>query len=699
MKNDMKKDVISFASKNAFLPEELIRSLPAPFALFDADGRLEHFSPACVPLFNTSNDIDCRCALQFFFDVSQKTPAPSELLGSTSLPDAEFTTIGNSGVTLVSFIPVDSITKLLSKSRIIEKINTTLSQNDMSCASLLCVCFDNFNEFKTESGENAADRLLTKIAKRITGTLPASYWVARTGDASFSIFKLDTQTYSSDDTSDFKTLAAQIKELLNRPFLINSEVVELRANVGWTNATDSINSLELFRRADLSLAINTESAELPDNPYSPDMDIKRKQERKLEFDLRKAILLDQFELHYQMQLDYTSRRISGFEALIRWNHPEQGMIFPDVFIPLAEKSGLIVAMGEWVIKTACKEATKWPSDIRVAVNVSPVQLQSENLILVIKKALSETGLSAQRLEIEITESAAIQDEQESRQRLLALKEIGLSIALDDFGTGYASLSYLRSFPFDKLKIDQSFVRCEENLVENDLVLQSMFALGKCFGMTTLAEGIETEAHQEKLLNLGCKNAQGYLYSRPVPFPKTFELLESFNHLASSQTSTTEPSNIISARAETKETGLFQIAYISDNAATTTAMQLNKIMNSIQKDSKNNNTADNISGALMFNQNCFAQILEGESHAIEKTFERIQNDPRHQNIQVLDYGPIESRSFPEWAMAFIGESDSNTEHFDQLAVVSGSTASEERTAKLQHLLLRVVEDNSIGQKAA
>jgi EAL domain-containing protein (putative c-di-GMP-specific phosphodiesterase class I) len=490
-----------------------------------------------------------------------------------------------------------------------------------------------------------------------------------------------------------------VKEILSRPFLLDREVAELRANVGWASAENQINTLELFRRAEMSLAMNTETAGLNDKPYSPKMDQKRKEERSLEFDFRKAIMLDQFELHYQMQLDYSSRKITGFEALIRWNHPERGMIYPDLFIPLAEKSGLIVAMGEWVIKTACKEAVKWAEDIRIAVNVSPIQLQNKNLVKVIEQALSETGLSAKRLEIEITESAEIQNEAESRQCLLKLKELGLSIALDDFGTGYASLSYLRSFPFDKLKIDQSFVRCEENQVENDLVLQSMFALGKCFGMKTLAEGIETEEHQAKLLNLGCENAQGYLYSRPVPFSETFELLKRFNNIVYTPHASFKNNPGTSVQDISPESGLFQIAYISDNTTATSPEQLTLIMKSIQEASKKNNEADNISGALMFNQLCFAQILEGESHVIEKTFERIQCDPRHQNIQVLDYRSIETRSFPDWAMAFIGESVSNTNQFDQLSIIRGTSATDDRTARLQQVLLQSVYSNDASRKAA
>lgn len=679
---------------DAYDTNEVIATLPSPVALFDTNGELVAYSPACCAVFNTRSDEDTRTALRAHFVQATSMEAEQHMF---SAPDSEFHTIRDGESTLVSFIPTDPATNLLTRTRLFDKVTQVLDTSAINGAHLLCITFEKFRDFKAEVGEQAGDRLLMKIANRMAGILPNNSFAARAGGSSFAILILNDANRSACEK--FNNMAEQIKAMLSRPYLVDSQVAEINASIGWAKAENNVNTLELMRRAELSLTVNSEMPESKDQPYSATMDEKLKDERKLEFDLRKALMLDEFELHYQMQLDYTNRKISGFEALIRWCHAERGMVFPDVFIPLAERSGLIVPMGEWVIKTACKEAMLWPESIRVAVNVSPVQLQSDNLIPVVKQALAETGLSPDRLEIEITESTAIQDESTSRQRLLELKALGLSIALDDFGTGYASLSYLRSFPFDKLKIDQSFIRSDDNRVENDLVLQSMFSLGKVFGMTTLAEGIETEEHQEKLLNLGCDKAQGYLYSRPVPFPKTFELISRFNQISVEEKSLPSRVQSVVEKSDVGDSGLFQIAYISDNSVASDTAELEAMIENIQADSSKNNTADNISGALMFNQLCFAQILEGESHIIENTFERIQNDPRHHNIQVLDYGPIKHRSFPDWAMAFVGETASNSEEFDKLALLSGSTGNTDRSKSLQQILLQLVERNSVSLKAA
>lgn len=696
MKN-ISEDINSVINHADDVPSsELLKALNTPTALFNKVGKVHSFSAPCHAIFNSSNDGECRQLLESYFELVDTISDQNGICVQHGLPDADFQSVGDTGSVLVTFVPNDPVTNLLTRSRFIRHLDHALSNDNESGSIVLCIQLDKLNDFKSEVGETAGDRLLQKVSSRLTDILPANWLIASTGASSFVVL---TKAEENSESKSFDAIVTNVKEMLNRPYLIDGEVAELNAHIGWAKAENNIDSLELLRRADLSLSVNSRSNSGIDQAYLPSMDERRKEERKLEFDLRKAILLNEFELHYQMQLDYTNRKISGFEALIRWRHPERGMIFPDVFIPIAEKSGLIVAMGEWVIKTACKQAIFWPEDIRVAVNVSPVQLQSENLLSVIDSSLRDSGLTANRLEIEITESTAIQDETSSRQRLMALKELGISIALDDFGTGYASLSYLRSFPFDKLKIDQSFIRSEENRVQNDLVLQSMFTLGKCFGMTTLAEGIETEEHQEKILGLGCDKAQGYLYSRPIPFEDTFSLIEEFNNVVLTAPNLENSQASKGVIEKCANGGLFQIAYISDNATGSTSEELSKIMQSIQLASKRNNTADNISGALMFNQQCFAQILEGDSKTIENTFERIQNDPRHQNVQVLDYGPIQDRSFPEWAMAFVGETNENTQQFSQLSFISNLGGEQNQGSKLQKIMLELVENTVPNSKAA
>ncbi len=697
MKGNHDQDVFVTDGDASLPAADLLGAMTNPVALFNSDGSVHAFSQACKDIFSSDSDEDCRDKLQRFFTRSNDQSSSNWSLNASELPDADFQSVGQSDFTLATFIPCDPITKLLTRPRLVKLIDSSLKHCEKSSLKVVLIKLHELNEFKAEAGESASNRLLQKVAKRLSDVMPKEWLIASDGASSFSI--LATEIKDDAVTDRFEKTINKAKDILGRPYLIDQEVAELKAHIGWTSCIDEHSTLELLRQAELSLAVNMHSLSGMDRPYSADMDEKRREERKLEFDLRKAILLNEFELHYQMQLDYTNRKISGFEALIRWRHPELGLIFPDVFIPLAEKSGLIVAIGEWVIKTACHQALSWPEDIRVAVNVSPVQLQSENLISVVQASLSNSGLSPDRLEIEITESTAIQDETSSRNCLLALKDLGVSIALDDFGTGYASLSYLRSFPFDKLKIDQSFVRSEENRVQNDLVLQSMFTLGKCFGMTTLAEGIETEEHQEKILGLGCDKAQGYLYSRPIPFEDTFSLIEEFNHVCFTTPSTAAVYERHETIVKSTEGALFQIAYISDNASDSSPEQLSLMMEDIQLASKRKNTEDNISGALMFNQQCFAQILEGESEVIEATFERIQSDPRHHNVQVLDFGPIEQRSFPEWAMAFVGETKENSSQFSQLSLIHAKSSEDNQGLKLQRLLLQLVENSTSTLKAA
>jgi EAL domain-containing protein (putative c-di-GMP-specific phosphodiesterase class I) len=236
----------------------------------------------------------------------------------------------------------------------------------------------------------------------------------------------------------------------------------------------------------------------------------------LEFELRQAIMCNQFELYYQPVVNLCDGTITGCEALLRWNHPERGLIMPAEFISLAEETGLINQLGQWVLRTACTEAMTWPDDIKVAVNVSPVQFKNKTLPLTVISALAASGLPARRLELEITETAIIHNEETTLDKISQLREMGVQISLDDFGTGYSSLSYLQRIPFDKIKIDQSFI---ENVADNDVslaIVQAVVTVARARNVITVAEGVETEQQRELLRMLGCSEMQGYLFSRPVP---------------------------------------------------------------------------------------------------------------------------------------------------------------------------------------
>jgi EAL domain-containing protein (putative c-di-GMP-specific phosphodiesterase class I) len=250
--------------------------------------------------------------------------------------------------------------------------------------------------------------------------------------------------------------------------------------------------------------------------FEPHMDARMQERRALELDLRKALANSEFELYYQPIITIKTGSVQGFEALIRWHHPERGMVLPGEFIPLAEEIGLIVPLGEWILHQACSEATHWPSDVTISVNLSPAQFKSRNLVQAVVSALKESGLSASRLELEITESVLLQNDEMTLITLRQLQDLGIKIAMDDFGTGYSSLSYLRSFPFDKIKIDKSFVQDLSTNKDSLAIVRAVVGLASSLGMDTTAEGVETVDQLERLRKEGCTAVQGYLFSQGRP---------------------------------------------------------------------------------------------------------------------------------------------------------------------------------------
>ncbi len=246
------------------------------------------------------------------------------------------------------------------------------------------------------------------------------------------------------------------------------------------------------------------------------MDARMQERRAMEYDLRKALVAGEFELFYQPVVNLESNKISGFEALIRWRHPERGLISPAAFIPLAEEIGFIIPLGDWAIRQACATGARWPADVKVAVNLSPVQFRSAGLVQTVINALASSGLPPERLELEITETTLLQDSEATLAMLYQLREVGVSIAMDDFGTGYSSLSYLQSFPFDRIKIDRSFIKDITDGVGSLNIVRAVAALAKGLGMETTAEGVETELQREKVASEGCTEMQGFLFSQPRP---------------------------------------------------------------------------------------------------------------------------------------------------------------------------------------
>ena len=319
------------------------------------------------------------------------------------------------------------------------------------------------------------------------------------------------------DPTEASALAQAIIELMSMPYDLNGHQAVVGASIGIAVSPGDGSSCDnLLRNADLALYRAKADGRGTFRFFEPVMDLQMQTRRTMELDLRKALPAGQFELYYQPVVNVASNEIRGFEALIRWNHPERGMIAPATFIPLAEEIGFIVPLGEWVIRQACIAAAKWPEDIHVAVNISAVQFRSPDLMKVIVGALAASGLDPARLELEITETVLLHSKEATLAVLHQLRALGVRIAMDDFGTGYSSLTYLQCFPFDKIKIDRSFVK---DVTENKgslNIVRAVAALANGMGMTTTAEGVETQDQLDRIAAEGCTEMQGFLFSRPIP---------------------------------------------------------------------------------------------------------------------------------------------------------------------------------------
>jgi predicted signal transduction protein with EAL and GGDEF domain len=316
---------------------------------------------------------------------------------------------------------------------------------------------------------------------------------------------------------DASALARRIIKAMRAPFLLDGHILEISTSIGIALApADGRTGGDLLKNAAIALDRAKTDQRGTFRFFEPSMDERMQARRVLELDLRRALAENQLQLFYQPLVDLNLGRLSGFEALMRWRHPERGMVSPGEFIPVAEDLGLIIDMGEWAVRTACAEACRWPSHVKVAVNVSPLQFKSPRLVEMVAEALAASGLSPQRLELEITESVLLSDSRATLTTLHALHALGVRIAMDDFGTGYSSLGYLRSFPFDKIKIDQSFVRELAEKEDCRAIVRAVVGLGRDLRIRITAEGVETVEQLAQLRDEGVDELQGYLFSKPQP---------------------------------------------------------------------------------------------------------------------------------------------------------------------------------------
>jgi diguanylate cyclase (GGDEF)-like protein len=415
----------------------------------------------------------------------------------------------------------DSLTDLPNRNLFQRSLTEALEVAATDQLAIFCLDLDGFKTVNDMFGHSIGDELLRQVARRLQQCVGEQGMVARLGGDEFAI--LQRGQPQPDGAS---ALAQIVTETLNEPYDLAGNQAVLGAGIGIAVfPDDAAGSEELLKCADMALYSAKANGRGSCRFFELDMNARVKARRRLEVDLRAAIAGKQFEMFYQPVVSVGSNEVIAFEALIRWRHPDRGMVSPAEFIPVAEETGLIIPLGEWILRQVCTDALSWPREIRVAVNLSPVQFRSPNLVQTVFTALALSHLEPGRLELEITETTLLQDSEANLERLHQLKSYGVQISMDDFGTGYSSLSYLRSFPFDKIKIDQSFVRGLGKLQDSLAIIRAVISLGRNLGMTTNAEGVETADQLRILKEELCDEVQGFLFSPAVPLKETHRLLE------------------------------------------------------------------------------------------------------------------------------------------------------------------------------
>ena len=411
----------------------------------------------------------------------------------------------------------DPLTKIANRTKfntiLSETLKRTRRHNTMT--GLLLIDVDHFKEINDSQGHPAGDQLLTQIAQRLQSAIRETDTVARLGGDEFGIVQPEAQ-----DPREFRIVLERIEDYLSQPFELEEKQVHCKFSIGIAIApNDSDQPEELMKRADVALYRSKNSGRSQSSFYAPEMDQELVKTREIVASLSKAVENGELLLYYQPIYSCKDQRLATHEALLRWNHPEHGLLAPDAFLSAAEESGLILEIGEWVILEAARTAVQWPDEIKVAVNLSPLQFHPKvDIFETIMSSLSKSGLAPNRMEVEITENVLLRDFDLASEAINKLRKEGVCIALDDFGVGHSSLNYLKSFAFDKIKLDRSFVWSAETCDKSAAILNSVASLGRELGIISTAEGIETQSHLERVINAGFTEVQGYLFSKPTPVP-------------------------------------------------------------------------------------------------------------------------------------------------------------------------------------
>jgi diguanylate cyclase (GGDEF)-like protein len=415
----------------------------------------------------------------------------------------------------------DLLTNLPNRVLFREHLEDALSEMKpgRGCA-IHCLDLDHFKTVNDTLGHPVGDDLLKVVADRLIQAVNGSDMVARIGGDEFAI--VQTAVERPEQCSE---LASRIVDSVGRPYDMDGRHIIIGTSIGIAIApTDGTNPDHLLKNADMALYLAKSEGRATHRFFKRDMDKRLQARRALELDMRAAVTEGQFELHYQPIIRLDDGRVSGFEALVRWNHPQRGQIPPLQFISLAEETGLILPLGEWVLRTACAQAAGWPVPVSVAVNLSPAQFKGGHLVQIALNALASSSLPPDRLDLEITESVFLQDEPATLTTLHQLRGLGVRISMDDFGTGYSSLAYLRNFPFDKIKIDRSFVRDMLDRDDCRAIVRAVAGLACTLGISTVIEGVETEEQVKMAKMEGCNEAQGFYFSTPMPEREVAEFL-------------------------------------------------------------------------------------------------------------------------------------------------------------------------------